>query len=111
MKATKTIELDTTCFACGRKNDMATGIVGEDQAAIPSDGDVSICFSCGEIAEFKHEGNKIVLQRLTDEERSIVEQLPQVQAIKRAMLSAKVENKPGAGHNMEERLNAALKLH
>jgi hypothetical protein len=48
-RITTTATLASCCPACGRKIDAATGILN---GASPAPGDLSVCWSCGEIMRF-----------------------------------------------------------
>ena len=45
-----TIEMDTVCPFCDQHNECATGPFG----GTPDDGDVTMCFNCGQLSVFDH---------------------------------------------------------
>lgn len=56
-----------TCAACGYRMDAASGI---DGAVVPTDGAVSICARCGELACFEQTPFGMRLRPVTDAERA-----------------------------------------
>lgn len=45
-----TTEMDTVCPFCGTRHECATGPLG----GTPEDGDVTMCFACGQLCMFDH---------------------------------------------------------
>lgn len=71
-----------TCRGCGAGLDASTNVTDDCQ---PKDGDLSICFYCGEYAVFSDAG----FRPLTQEEELEVAGDPRVQSILREMLRFK----------------------
>lgn len=90
------------CPACGALNDAATNIVGD---ADPTNGDVSICFTCGEIAVFT--GIGLDVRRPTDAERREMLAIDEVTRLRSAVLLGRHAHRhrdPRPGRRMTEAL-------
>lgn len=57
--------LEAQCPHCNYKTDRASS--PENPEAIPSEGDVSLCFRCGEIAEFVLYDGELLLALLPED--------------------------------------------
>jgi hypothetical protein len=65
-----------TCLSCGYRFQAATNVKGTLEGA-PEPGSFSLCIRCGHLAIFDEE---LRLRALTDEERTIAAQIPQLNA-------------------------------
>lgn len=53
----------STCFNCGKRNDMATRVEGKN--CMPKEGDASVCIQCGAVSMFD---KKLRLVRMPESE-------------------------------------------
>lgn len=80
------------CQCCGKKLDGASSL--QDETAVPSPGDFSICLYCGTILEYEegfflHVASDESLSRLNSEEPEVYQQLIQVQLVIKQMILEK----------------------
>jgi ribosomal protein S27AE len=64
----KSYEIEGKCPSCGYTVDMAS-CVDERHKGGPRDGDVSLCFKCGEALFFVKNGDKLSFKAMTPQER------------------------------------------
>lgn len=72
------------CLECGEQLDAATSNNEPDAEVLPSEGDVSICFSCGNVAIFT---DKLFLRPPNNGESREIENSPEIKRAVKMILN------------------------